>query len=251
MTAAVPDPTLYLFDGYNLLHASVLEDPRELVDALASFVAVRGAHGVVVFDGVGENRVLGPLDVRYAPHADTLLERLAAENRGTERVCLVSSDAAVRGTVGQEVAKIGSGEFAAALGPAGLEDEAAGGRLGDRLDADTVARLERLRLGGDRPEQSPSAAVLAVLDRLDAARALADRKAKSALFGTEAGTTLWDAGWGRKVEWTDRRVTVAGDVAWVSAEGRLGELQYLATAVLRRRDGRWLLHTFHGSLLPQ
>jgi len=45
----VAEPTLYLFDGYNLLHAGEFEDPRELVDALASFVAVQGARGVIVF----------------------------------------------------------------------------------------------------------------------------------------------------------------------------------------------------------
>ena len=72
------EPTLYLFDGYNLLHAGEFEDPRELVDALASFVAVQGARGVIVFDGVGEDRAHGPLEVRYADHADALLERLAA-----------------------------------------------------------------------------------------------------------------------------------------------------------------------------
>jgi hypothetical protein len=42
---SVAEPTLYLFDGYNLLHAGEFEDPRELVDALASFVAVQGARG--------------------------------------------------------------------------------------------------------------------------------------------------------------------------------------------------------------
>ena len=36
---------LYLFDGYNILHAGDFADRRELVDALASFVAVRGARG--------------------------------------------------------------------------------------------------------------------------------------------------------------------------------------------------------------
>ena len=76
------EPTLYLFDGYNLLHAGPFDDPRELVDRLASFVALSGARGVVVFDGVGEERVHGPLEVRYAEHADALLERLAAEHRG-------------------------------------------------------------------------------------------------------------------------------------------------------------------------
>ena len=72
------EPTLYLFDGYNLLHAGSFDDPRELVDRLASFVALVGARGVVVFDGVGEERTHGPLEVRYAEHADALLERLAA-----------------------------------------------------------------------------------------------------------------------------------------------------------------------------
>jgi hypothetical protein len=45
------DPTLYLFDGHNLLHASGFADPRELRDVLASFVAMQGARGVLVFDG--------------------------------------------------------------------------------------------------------------------------------------------------------------------------------------------------------
>ena len=38
---SVADATLYLFDGYNLLHAGPFADRRELVDALASFVATR------------------------------------------------------------------------------------------------------------------------------------------------------------------------------------------------------------------
>jgi predicted RNA-binding protein with PIN domain len=94
-----------MFDGYNLLHARPFDDPRELVDRLASFVAVHGARGVLVFDGVGQDTAFGPLEVRYAEHADALLERLAAEHRGRETVCLVSSDSAVRGTSGQQVQK--------------------------------------------------------------------------------------------------------------------------------------------------
>ena len=142
------EPTLYLFDGYNLLHAGSFEDPRELVDRLASFVAVRGARGVVVFDGVGEERTHGPLEVRYAPHADALLERLAAEHRAGETVCLVSSDTAVRGTSGQEVAKLSSQTFVAGLGgePTQHRDRSTA-RLGDRLDDETRERLERLRRG--------------------------------------------------------------------------------------------------------
>ena len=70
------DPTLYLFDGYNLLHAGPFSDRRELVDALASFVATSGARGIAVFDGVGDNAEIGRLSVRFAPDADSLLERL-------------------------------------------------------------------------------------------------------------------------------------------------------------------------------
>ena len=138
------DPTFYLFDGYNVLHAATFSDPRELVDQLASFVALRGARGVVVFDGVGEERTHGPLEVRYAPHADAILERLAAELRGTERVCLVSSDLAVRGTSGQEVTKLSSAVFVRDLEPAGHQEERPH-RLAERLDRATRDRLERLR----------------------------------------------------------------------------------------------------------
>ena len=138
------DPTFYLFDGYNVLHAGRFSDPRELVDQLASFVALKGARGVVVFDGVGDERTHGPLEVRYAPHADAVLERLAAELRNIERVCLVSSDFAVRGTSGQEVMKLSSAVFVRDLEPAGQQEERPH-RLGERLDRATRDRLERLR----------------------------------------------------------------------------------------------------------
>ena len=144
------DPTLYLFDGHNLLHAGEFGDERELVDALASFVAARGVRGYVVFDGGGEEREIGPLSVRYAAHADDVLERLAAENRTSEEVCLVSSDAAIRGVSGQEVRKLSSRLFLAELEPEQHRDHeqrGSGGRLRDRLDPETRERLERLRRG--------------------------------------------------------------------------------------------------------
>src|SRR5258707_2992288 len=100
------DPSLFLFDGYNLLHASPFAEPRELVDALASFVATKGARGVVVFDGVGENAERGPLSVRYVSDADTLLERLAAEHPDPEAVVLVSSDSTVLRTAGRQVGPV-------------------------------------------------------------------------------------------------------------------------------------------------
>ena len=76
------EPTLYLFDGFNLLHAGDFGSPEELRDLLASWVAAQGARGVLVFDGQGANERRGPLEVRWAKDADTLLERLAAENPG-------------------------------------------------------------------------------------------------------------------------------------------------------------------------
>jgi predicted RNA-binding protein with PIN domain len=142
----VPEPTFYLFDGFNLLHAGGFEDSRELTDKLASFVAEKGARGVLVFDGSGEDLSYGPLQVRFAEDADTLLERLAAEHRGQERVCLVSSDSAVRGTSGQEVMKLSSATFTRDFA---LESHEEGRpmRVEDKLDAETRERLEQLRRG--------------------------------------------------------------------------------------------------------
>jgi predicted RNA-binding protein with PIN domain len=142
----VAEPTLYLFDGYNVLRASGIQQPEELVDRLASFVALRGARGVVVFDGPGTDRDFGSLSVRFAPDADSVLERLAAEHRDREQVLLVSSDLAIRGTSGQEVMKVTSKHFAEALGDMG-QSEPHPTRIGERVDEETRARLERLRRG--------------------------------------------------------------------------------------------------------
>ena len=140
------EPTFYLFDGFNLLHASGFEDPRELTDKLASFVAEKGARGVLVFDGSGENLSYDPLEVRFAEDADTLLERLAAELRGSERVCLVSSDSAVRGTSGQEVMKLSSATFSRDFELTAHEEHRPM-RVEDKLDEKTRERLEKLRRG--------------------------------------------------------------------------------------------------------
>lgn len=142
----MPEATLYLFDGYNVMHAGDFADVRELKDLLSSFVALRGARGVVVFDGVGPDETLGPLEVRYAPHADALLERLASEHRDREQVCLVSSDTAVRGTSGQAVTKVSSRTFVRDLEPTPRSDTPRA-QLGDRLDPEMRERLERLRRG--------------------------------------------------------------------------------------------------------
>ena len=140
------DPTLYLFDGDNILYAGGFADRRELRDTLASFVALRGARGILVFDGTGEEASFGPLDVRFAAHADTLIERLASENRATERVCVVSSDATIRETAGRQVQTLTSQTFLGDV--AAVEhDERKRSELGDRVDAATRDALERMRRG--------------------------------------------------------------------------------------------------------
>jgi predicted RNA-binding protein with PIN domain len=140
------EPVLYLFDGFNLLHAGGFGSPEELRDLLASWVAAQGARGVLVVDGQGATERHGPLEVRWAKDADTLLERLAAEHRGREQVAIVSSDADLRGTTGIEVRKIASQTFLAELARPS-QPPSVRGDLRDRLDPDTLAQLERLRRG--------------------------------------------------------------------------------------------------------
>jgi predicted RNA-binding protein with PIN domain len=140
------EPTLYLFDGFNLLHAGDFGSPEELRDLLASWVAAQGARGVLVFDGQGTNERRGPLEVRWAKDADALLERLAAEHRNKEQVAIVSSDTAVRGTAGIEVRKFASQTFLSELARPS-HPPTTRGDLRDRLDPDTLAQLERLRRG--------------------------------------------------------------------------------------------------------
>ena len=142
----MPEPTLYLFDGWNLLHAGSYKEPTELIDHLASFVGTTGARGILVFDGTGPDERIGPLEIRFAEHADTLLERLAAEHRGAESVCIVSSDSVIRGVSGQEVRTVSSQRFLADA-EAAVHSEERPLRLGDRLDERTRAALERMRRG--------------------------------------------------------------------------------------------------------
>ena len=138
--------TLYLFDGYNLLHAGGFAEPQALVDRLAGFVAVRGARGIVVFDGEGADATYGALAVRYAKTADHLLERLAAEHRGQREVILALPDRAIRDTAGLDVRKIFSQDFAPGFGPARTSLQAAG-KAEDALEDETRRRLEEWRRG--------------------------------------------------------------------------------------------------------
>ena len=136
---------LYLFDGYNILHAGEFRDRQELVDRLASFVALRGARGVVVFDGHGEDAAFGPLEVRFASPADPVIERLAAAHRASEEVWVISTDRAIRGTAGQETRRLSSKSFLRELSGDRHDQHAGRSRIEDALDAETRERLERFR----------------------------------------------------------------------------------------------------------
>ena len=136
---------LYLFDGYNILHAGSFREREELIDRLASFVALRGARGVLVFDGVGEDTTYGDLSVRFAPEADALIERLAAEHREREEVWVVSSDRAIRGTAGQETRRVSSKTFLRDLVDRSPKATETGTKVEDTLDENTRSALERFR----------------------------------------------------------------------------------------------------------
>ncbi len=138
--------TIYLFDGYNLLHAGPYTDRTALVDRLASFVALEGARGIVVFDGRGDDAQLGPLEVRFAGDADTLLEALAVEHRSRDRVIVVSSDTTVLATAGRQAANLSARTFFRDLDALPQALRPAGG-LADKLDEATRSKLERLRRG--------------------------------------------------------------------------------------------------------
>jgi len=142
----IADPTLYLFDGHNLLHAGGFTDLRELRDTLASWVATRGAKGVLVFDGHGPGETHGALEVRFAEHADSVIERLASENRERECVCVVSTDSTLRATAGRMVKSVTSQTFLAEFEPLDHAEQKRA-PLADRLDEETRDALERLRRG--------------------------------------------------------------------------------------------------------
>ena len=142
----MPEPTLYLFDGYNLLHAAASPTRASSSTCSPASSRTQGARGVVVFDGVGEDASVGPLEVRYAParrHAARAARRRAPRPRaGLPR--LVRRRRARHGRAGGAEALLA--DVPARPRPAEhARDAPAGSR--DRLDAETRARLERLRRG--------------------------------------------------------------------------------------------------------
>ena len=54
------DPTLYLFDGFNLLHSGGFESPDALRDLLAGWVATKGRGGSWSSTATAWTRPTGP-----------------------------------------------------------------------------------------------------------------------------------------------------------------------------------------------
>jgi predicted RNA-binding protein with PIN domain len=137
---------LFLFDGNNVLHAGRFRDRDELVDSLAGYLALQGGRGIVVFDGAGPDATIGPLEVRFAEHADDLVERLAAERRTSEPVTVVSSDRAVHTTVGPQTRRISAATFLRELAEEKPDTPPKPrSTIEGALDEETRRRLEELR----------------------------------------------------------------------------------------------------------
>jgi uncharacterized protein len=161
--------TLYIVDGYNVLHHIFRGAPKEeifarrdwLADQLAGFAALRGARAVLVFDGHGAESVSsepfkgGPLEVVFAGGrftADTLIARRIAGRQADQHVIVVSADQEVQRTAARAgVSRMTPREFEAELRPSkeslasSHEDSRMPSRLEDKVDPETLRRLKELR----------------------------------------------------------------------------------------------------------
>lgn len=167
--------TLYIVDGYNVLHAlfrgaskdEIFARREWLADRLAGFAALRGARAVLVFDGSGPAPTSsvpvkgGPVEVAFAGGrftADTLIARRIAGEAPDVRVVVVSADQEVQRTASRAgVSRMTPRELAAEL----TDDDRGGqaldsardstrmqSRLEDKVDLETLRKLRELR---DKP----------------------------------------------------------------------------------------------------
>ena len=151
---------LWVIDGDNVAHvrggSEQYERVRaELVAAVVDHAARSGAETMLVFDGHGRDNKLGATTVRYAgtETADTLIERLAHRSQHDREVTVVSSDTVLRHVAQRGgVHAMSAREFLDRLGagPARRPAPPTSSRrttLGDTLDPDVRAALERIRRG--------------------------------------------------------------------------------------------------------
>ena len=161
--------TLYIVDGYNVLHAFFRGAGKDeifarrdwLADRLAGFAAVRGASAVLVFDGHGTKSTCStpikgtPIEVCFAGGkytADTLIARRIADRPADVSVVVVSADQEVQRTASRAgVSRMTPLELGAQLhaGHESLDSSHEASRmpsrLEDKVDPETLRRLEDLR----------------------------------------------------------------------------------------------------------
>jgi predicted RNA-binding protein with PIN domain len=164
--------TLYIVDGYNVLHAFFRGADKEeifarrewLADQLAGFAAVHGASVVLVFDGHGPSSTTStpikgvPIEVCFAGGrftADTLIARRIADQPADVSVVVVSADQEVQRTASRAgVSRMTPPELAAELGLGGEHGQALDSareatrmpsRLEDKVDVETLRKLNDLR----------------------------------------------------------------------------------------------------------
>jgi len=167
--------TLYIVDGYNVLHALFPSADKEelfarrdwLADRLANHVALLGASAVLVFDGPGATATSSrpirgaPVEVCFAGGAftaDTLIARRIAEQPADVAVVVVSADAEVQRTAARAgVRRMTPRELGAEFASGPEDDRSAQAldsardsttmrsRLEDKVDPETLRRLEDLR----------------------------------------------------------------------------------------------------------
>ena len=137
--APMPDPTLYLFDGYNILHAGGFRSPARARRSARGLRRRQGARGIVVFDGAGttERSAASRCATRRRGRPARAARRRAPGD-GARLPRLLRLD--VRGTAGRAVEQRSSSSLprpdfepprTAGRGPS---------RLGDRVDDETRAR---------------------------------------------------------------------------------------------------------------
>jgi len=167
--------TLFIVDGYNVLHALFPGSSRDelfarrdwLADRLASYVATVGAGAVLVYDGHGASSTSSrpipgaPVEVCFAGGrftADTLIARRIAGQPADVAVVVVSADGEVqRAAARAGVRRMTPSELGAALSSGAGDERSAQAldsardstrmpsRLEDKVDPETLRKLEDLR----------------------------------------------------------------------------------------------------------
>jgi predicted RNA-binding protein with PIN domain len=163
-------PTLYIVDGYNVLHMLFPGADRDeifarrdwLSEKLASFAATRDARVLLVFDAHGRlrtecTRLKGTnVEVCFAGgrfSADTLIARRIAEQAADVAVVVVSADQEVQRTASRAgVSRMTPRELGLDLREAaeGVDYSSQASRmpstLEDKVDPETLRKLEELRM---------------------------------------------------------------------------------------------------------